>query len=204
MPRITASTIEEHHERAWQSITEALRELLTEREYDSITLGQIAAKAGVARNTLYNYAPDKSALVVRIAERTARPILDRITAIADSATPPADRVRSIVHELIHAFTNSTFRLILRPMTSSITPAEIAKDQESPFHAIPVAVERVITDGIADASFRKIDDIPLTAFLLSGVVHAAAIRMVEEQMPPDQLVTPTQNLILAALISPSRG
>ena len=73
MPRIREASISEHHETVWADLAEAMRQLLLERDYDTLTMGHIAARAGLARNTLYNYARDKSALVAALTERAAGP-----------------------------------------------------------------------------------------------------------------------------------
>jgi len=81
VPRIRGASIGEHHELVWADLAEALRQLLVEHDYESITMGHIAARAGLARNTLYNYASDKSALVLALTERASRPTVERVTAI---------------------------------------------------------------------------------------------------------------------------
>lgn len=193
--------MEAHHELVWQAVTDALGELLTERDYESINLGHIAARAGLARNTLYNYASDKTSLVLAIAERASRPILDSISAIAATPAPATERAKQIISELLHAFNSNTFRLILQP-TAVAAPLETIRDavavRESPFRAIPDAMEKVIRDGIRSGEFRPVDDVPLTAWLLSGIMHTAADRMTRGQVGPDDLIGPVQNLIVGAL------
>ncbi|MGZ3145734.1 helix-turn-helix domain-containing protein [Lentzea chajnantorensis] len=94
MPRIRAATIEEHHEMVWADLAEAVRQLLLERDYDSINMGHIAARAGLARNTLYNYARDKRALVLALAHRASLPLAGQVAEIAArSSDPAADRLR---------------------------------------------------------------------------------------------------------------
>jgi len=53
MPRIRGASIEEHHEMVWTDLAEAMRQLPLECDDDSINMGHIAARAGLARNTLY-------------------------------------------------------------------------------------------------------------------------------------------------------
>lgn len=206
MPRIKAPSVEAHHELVWQAITDALGELLSERDYESINLGHIAARAGLARNTLYNYANDKTSLVLAIAERASRPILDSITAIAATPAPATDRARQIISELLHAFTSNTFRLILQPAAVATAPLDPIEDalggRESPFRAIPDAMEKVIRDGIRSGEFRLVDDVPLTAWLLSGIMRTAGDRMTRGQLQPDDLIGPVQDLIVGALAQPA--
>jgi AcrR family transcriptional regulator len=198
MPRIKAASVDEHHEIVWQSITDALGELLTERDYESIKLGHIAARAGLARNTLYNYASDKNSLVLAIAERASRPVLDRVTAIADKPEPATDRAREIISELLYAFTSSTIRLILQPPAVAAVPFDAIDNREGPFRAIPDAMERIIHDGIRSGEFRTVDDVALTAWLLSGIMRVAADRMVRDHLHPDDLIDPVQDLVIGAL------
>src|SRR3954471_24324871 len=101
MPRTRGASIEEHHELVWADLAEALRQLLLERDYDSITMGHIAARAGLARNTLYNYARDKVPRFVPLTERGSRPMLDRVTTIAGRTTEPAtDRLTDIIEAVL--------------------------------------------------------------------------------------------------------
>lgn len=82
MPRIRGTSIEEHHEMVWADLASAMRELLLERDYDAINMGHIAARAGLARNTLYNYARDKGTLVLALTERASRPAVERVAGIS--------------------------------------------------------------------------------------------------------------------------
>ncbi len=87
MPRIRGASIGEHHEMVWAGLSAAMRELLLERDYDSITMGHIATAAGLARNTLYNYAADTKALTVELLSGAMRAGCDRIGR--DPAALPA-------------------------------------------------------------------------------------------------------------------
>ena len=177
----------------WADLAEAVRQLLLERDYDSINMGHIAARAGLARNTLYNYARDKSALVVALTERAGRPAVERVAAIAArSADPAGDRLSEIVEAVLEAFTDRTLRLMFLPV------AEELKDRGSPLHAIVVEVENVVRDGVARGEFRDPGDVRLTVELLSGVMRAGAERIGRD---PDALaatIRAAREIVLAAL------
>ena len=198
MPRIRGVNLEEHHELVWADLAEAIRQLLLERDYDSINMGHIAARAGLARNTLYNYAPDKSALVLALTERRGRPTVERVTAIAArSAEPAAQRMLEIIEVVLAAFTDPAMQLMFRPGTR--TPAaEVPKGPDSPFHAIVVEVEDVVRDGMARGEFRDTGDPHLTVELLSGVMRAGAERIGRDPAAFAATVRTAQELILASL------
>ena len=198
MPRIRAATIEEHHAMVWADLTEALRLLLLERDYDSITMGHIAAKAGLARNTLYNYARDKGALVRALTERAGRPAVERVAAIAArSAEPAAERLREIIEAVLEAFTDQSLQLMFRPGPGTAI-AEVPKGPASPFHAIVVEVENVVRDGIARGEFRDVGDVPLTVELLSGVMRSGAERIGRDPAGLAATVRTASEIILASL------
>lgn len=198
MPRIRGASIEEHHELVWADLAAAMRQLLSERDYDSITVGHIATRAGLARNTLYNYARDKGALVLALTQRTGQPAVERVAAIAArSADPAADRLREIIETVLTAFTDPVVQLIFRPGPGLPAPGE-PKGPDSPFHAVVVEVENVVRDGIARDEFRAIGEVELLVELLSGVMRAGAERIGRDPGALDATVGAAQQIVLAAL------
>lgn len=198
MPRIKAANLEEHHEQVWQDLTQAMSELLAERDYESINLGQIAARAGLARNTLYNYAQDKASLAAAVAERVGRPLVVQVVAVAEQSRPAAERLREMIHLLIEAFTSNTVRLILHPAPSAPPRQEVLEHIKKPFAIVIAAVENVVRDGIESGEFRELDDVPLTVSLLGGVVRTGTERMVHESLDPEHVTRTVQDIVLEAL------
>ncbi|WP_410631212.1 TetR/AcrR family transcriptional regulator [Amycolatopsis sp. cmx-4-83] len=198
MPRIRGASIEEHHEVVWADLAAATRQLLLERDYDSITMGHIAARAGVARNTLYNYAGDKSALVLALTQRLARPAVERVAAIAArSADPAADRLREIIVAVLDAFTDQVVQLMFRP-GSGLPFVEPPKSSDNPFHAIVVEVENVVRAGIERGEFRDVGDVRLTVELLSGVMRSGAERIGRDPAAFTATERAAREIILASL------
>ncbi|SDO69178.1 TetR/AcrR family transcriptional regulator [Lentzea jiangxiensis] len=198
MPRIKAASIEEHHEKVWADLTEALRHLLLERDYDSITLGHIAARAGLARNTLYNYARDKRTLVLELARRVSRPLVHRVASIAGrTAEPAADRLREIVEVVLSASTDQAMGPLFLPNSSPLV-ADLPAGAENPFTALVVEVRNVVRDGLDAGEFHGVDDVDLTVELLSGMMRSGTERIARD---PAALVATTlaaQRIVLASL------
>jgi AcrR family transcriptional regulator len=198
MPRIRGASISEHHEMVWADLAEAMRQLLLERDYDSINMGHIAARAGLARNTLYNYAPDKRALVLALTRRAARPALESVASIAArSEAPAAERMREIVEAVLEASTDPAMQPMFRPGSGPLVD-EMPKGPGGPFHAIVVEVENVVRDGIARGEFRDVGDVPLTVELLSGVMRAGAEGIGRDPSTFAATVGATREIILASL------
>ena len=204
MPRIRGASIEEHHEQVWNDLAEAMRQLLLERDYDSITIGHIAARAGLARNTLYNYAADRSALVLALTQRAGRPTVERVAEIAArTADPAGERLREIIEVVLAAFTDQILQLIFRP-GHGLPAGAAPKGPDSPFHAVVVEVENVVRDGVARAEFRDVGDVPLVVELLSGVMRAGAERIGRDPDAVTATVGAARDIIVASLTRPARS
>jgi AcrR family transcriptional regulator len=196
MPRIRGENIEAHHEMVWADLAEAVRQLLAERDYDDINMGHIAARAGLARNTLYNYAPDKSALVLALTNRAARPAVERVTAIAAATGETAtERLREIIATVLEATKDQALQLMFRPGQGALP-----KGPGGPLHEIVVEVENVVRAGIANHEFRPVDDIQLTVELLSGVMRSGGERIGRDPSTSIEIIESAQAVILAALAS----
>ena len=178
----------------WAGLAEATRELLRERDYDAITMGHIGARAGLARNTLYNYARDKGALVAALTERIARPTVARVSGIgARTADPAAVRLREIVEVALAALTDPVLQLMFRPVG-----ADAPKGPGDPFRAIVTEVEGVLRDGIARGEFRDVGDVPLTVELLSGVMRAGAERAGRDPSAVEAVTRAASEIILGSV------
>lgn len=198
MPRIRGASIGEHHEMVWADLAAAMRELLLERDYESITMGHIAARAGLARNTLYNYARDKSALVLALTRRASRPMVERVAAIAArSADPAAERMREIIEAVLEASTDQAMQPMFRPGSAPLV-AEVPKGPDGPFHAVIAEVESVVRDGVARGEFRDVGDVQLAVELLSGVMRAGAERLGRDPAAFEATVGAAREIVLASL------
>ncbi|MGM0386623.1 MAG: TetR/AcrR family transcriptional regulator, partial [Actinomycetota bacterium] len=70
MPRILADSLAEHRTLVRARILDAFGEELHDNGYAALTLADVAGRAGIARNTIYNYAADKNELMLAFVERS--------------------------------------------------------------------------------------------------------------------------------------
>jgi AcrR family transcriptional regulator len=112
-----------------ERILDAAARIFDERGYRGTTTNHVAALAGVSVGSLYQYFPNKDAILVALAERhldaVAARFLDRLTALRTEAPPAADVVRSLVG--LTAELNETSRLHAILFTDCPrTPALVAR------------------------------------------------------------------------------
>ncbi|WP_305784618.1 TetR/AcrR family transcriptional regulator [Symbioplanes lichenis] len=193
MPRIRGASITEHHEMVWADLAGAVRQLLAERDYDAITMGHIAARAGLARNTLYNYGADKTALVLALVERAEQPAAERVAAIAERDEEPAPgRLGEIAEVVLEAFRDPLLQLMFRLFLAP-------KGVDGPMHAVVAGVESVVRQGITRGEFRAVGDVPLVVELLSGVMRAGAERIGRDPAALPATLEAAREVILGAVI-----
>lgn len=85
------------------AVLEAALQVLAEEGAPRFTTTRVAEKAGVSVGSLYQYFPNKAAILFRLQcdewQRTTAMLIDIVT---DTARPPLARVRSFVHAFVRS------------------------------------------------------------------------------------------------------
>jgi AcrR family transcriptional regulator len=75
-----------------QAILQAALDVFAERGFEAARLDDVAARAGVAKGTLYLYFDDKEALFEDVLRSAVSPILERLDLLAAEPDLPTDRI----------------------------------------------------------------------------------------------------------------
>ncbi|MGD9921413.1 MAG: TetR family transcriptional regulator [Variibacter sp.] len=85
------------------AILEAAVQVLAEEGAQRFTTARVAERAGVSVGSLYQYFPNKAAILFRLQSDEWRQTTDQWDAIlGDRARPPLERLRSLVHAFIRS------------------------------------------------------------------------------------------------------
>jgi AcrR family transcriptional regulator len=92
-------------EAASEVILDAVEEVALERGLDGASIAAIADRAGVAVGTLYNYFPDRDAMISALFQARRSELAPRVVAAAKDAEamPFEQRLRSYVRAVFAAF-----------------------------------------------------------------------------------------------------
>lgn len=168
-PRIAADSIAEHVERQERAVFEAAVALFTERGYDQVSLGDIAAEVGLARSSLYRYFPGKREILARWVNRELEAGVARADGLLGGDGSAADRIviwaddqieyaRRPEHDLLVAVAGAEGDLNPETITA------LARNHERLRKPLVEAVTEVIgVPGEAE----------VTADLIVGLVHSAS-------------------------------
>lgn len=96
MPKIIGGSLEEHREQMYSRIFSSFTQLLAEVGYDALTLAEVASRAGIGRTAMYNYFPDKEALLLGYTEQRTDNYLDNLNDELSSVTNPIDQLSTFV------------------------------------------------------------------------------------------------------------
>lgn len=77
------------------AIIEAATDLFREQGFEATRTADIAARAGIATGTLFNYAPNKRAVVVLIWKHRVKQLVETVLAAGLAAEGPLDTVEAV-------------------------------------------------------------------------------------------------------------
>jgi AcrR family transcriptional regulator len=178
-------------EAAEQAILAAVVELLGEVGFSQLTIGGVAARAGVGKPTLYRRWPSKAELVVEAIARLAPP-----ATIRRSADPKADLrrlIRQVATELISPPLGATVVTLLAGMQSEPALAELVQDRlAGPRRAV---LSGVIADAVKDGLLRPDTDVDMMLDLTLG---SLVFRwLTTGTLPPSSAMDQTVDVVWAA-------
>ena len=96
MPRLWNETIEAHRREVRDAILDATWALVDEHGLLSVTMSQIAEKAGIGRATLYKYYPDVEAILLAWHERHVGSHIEHLAEVRDQDGYARGRLEAVL------------------------------------------------------------------------------------------------------------
>lgn len=167
MPRIEASTVAKHHALRRAEILAAAVDILGTEGPGALTPAAVAAVAGLARSSVYQYFPSTAALVAAGVEETFRLASARIDSALAAATTTHERVAAYVDGALAAA--AAGHQPMRLYAAADLPDECRQAMQDLHRQISEPLVTALqADGVADA--RGVGE------LIGGVVAAGATQV----------------------------
>ena len=96
MPKIAAPTLAEHRQQRLDAILEAAREIVVDDGVENLTFSGVAARAGLARNSLYEYFDTREALLLAVLESELPAWVNAIEKSMSAARTPDGVVKAYI------------------------------------------------------------------------------------------------------------
>jgi AcrR family transcriptional regulator len=178
MPRIRASSIQEHKDLTRREILDAAAALFRAQGYDETNLGDIAGYVGIGRTTLYEYFSDKEDILASLVEDT----IPGVVADMLQGLPPTLQARDRLAELIQrglAFVSTDENL--GSMLMRETPRlsnEAQRRVRSAHRPLQDEIVQVVASGIESGEFRHFEPM-LAAQIVYGLMMSASTSLIRD-------------------------
>lgn len=168
MPKIQAPTVVLHRELRRQQLMEAAMGLALANGAESITVAAVAAKAGLARSSIYEYFASSADLVADLVLEELDYYTQRLATATQGAQDPFERIELWISESLRYVADGRHMLV-KSLNTIDTP-DARKDEILMGHRRMMAPlqEAITQTGVAD--------VRVAAALLSSVTDAASIRI----------------------------
>jgi AcrR family transcriptional regulator len=175
------------------AILEATIQILLQLGKERLTTTKVALRAGVSVGTLYQYFPNKSALLQAVLKRHLAEVADAVEVVCREQKGKS--LRQMATALITAFLQAKMRdaktsVALYSVSSDVDGAKIAQQ-------MGVRFNKAVVRMLATASEPLTTDPQLVASMLQGAMVGISRRMLESGAPEKQFDTLCQELIFVA-------
>lgn len=165
MPRITARSVPEHREAQRRAILDATRELLAATPDVEPTFAQIAARAGLARPSIYHYFASREELYRAVVMEALPRWSAAVTAATDAQDDPMAKVAAYADANVVLVADGEHAVI--SALASFSPRAFADPWVAQMHGD--LVEPLVT-ALRDA---HVEHPEVVAELVNAVVHKAS-------------------------------
>lgn len=167
MPKISARTLAQHRAATRERVLTAWAELIGERGYDAVSLADVAARVGLARTAIYNYFPDKEALLLAHTDRELEGLLAQLREELAAAPTAAGKLRIIVTR--HAAGLSGRPLLPGPGVAGLVGSRTYERLEDHLAPLENLLRDIIAEGVASGELDvpDVDSATALAFACIG-------------------------------------
>ncbi|MBN1125174.1 MAG: TetR/AcrR family transcriptional regulator [Sedimentisphaerales bacterium] len=153
---------------AQEAIYEAALKVLSNASSEGLTMHDIAAAAGIATGTLYNYFKNKEDLLYYVDQRLHDQILTEAIEIAHSSIPAKQRLSLLLQEIFYFAADHHVVFDLAERSGIVERIPIQEKQELLDQAVGV-FQIILEEGIQEGSFRKINTRKTSSILFEAVI-----------------------------------
>lgn len=176
-----------------KAILEATIQVLHKAGKEHLTTTRVALRAGVSVGTLYQYFPNKSALLQAALKRH----LDEVTSAVERVCK--ERKGATQRQMATALITAFFEAKMRNAKTSVALYSVSSDVDGAkiVQQASLRSNRAIVEMLASSGQPRTKDPELVASILQGAMAGVSRRLLESAAPERQFQALRQELILFA-------
>lgn len=195
MPRVIGGTLASHREHVITKIYDAMRILLYERGFDALTLAEVASECGMSRTAMYNYFPDKEALLVEFAIHEVDGYLTGLDEALRSVDNPIDQLRTYLRMQLEYFSGN--HLPPGPTLRALLPEHAARKVGAHVRELEERLHAIIRSG-HENRYLVADDLPATVSLISACINRGSSVVDPDGSALEETIASTETFVLRAV------
>jgi len=177
------------------AILEATLQVLLQAGKERLTTTKVALRAGVSVGTLYQYFPNKSALLKAALKRHLDEVADAIELVCDQQK--GQSLEQMAAALMTAFLAAKMRnaktsVALYAVSSDVDGAKVARE-------MGVRANQAVVSMLMTAREQLTTDPQLVASMLQGVMAGVSRRLLESPAPEKEFDILQQEMIFLARV-----
>ena len=151
----------------------------------SVTVGEIAAAAGLSKGLLYNHYPSKDALIAELIRQAAHISAQTIKGFAESEAPAAEKIKQITAMMCEMLTSDHqgteyFMFMIQAGMGGLIPDNLVYNEENPDPNETFA--RIILAGQSEGSVPDGDPAQLNMVYWSAIQGLCCYVMTGMKLP----------------------
>ncbi|HEY7470097.1 MAG TPA: TetR/AcrR family transcriptional regulator [Acidimicrobiia bacterium] len=197
MPRIRATSIDEHKTLTRGALLESAKSQIAEAGSAEISLGEVALAAGVGRTTLYDYFTDRDDLIASLVEEELPGVVDRLIAESARSGPAPSRLADLAIRTVEFVAGDpVLGLILHREAGRMSPD--AQQRIRVAHAeLANEMTTLYFEGVESGDFRPMPP-DLAGRLIQDTIMSAAKSVISAPDPREKIRQVTEHLRLFLL------
>ncbi|KEC73542.1 UNVERIFIED_ORG: AcrR family transcriptional regulator [Rhizobium esperanzae] len=187
------------------AILDAAAQVLAREGAHRFTTARVAERAGVSIGSLYQYFPNKAAILFRLHGDEWRQTTDMLSSIlAETRRPPLDRLRSLVHAFLRSeCEEAAMRVALHDAAPLYRDAPEAQAARASADRIMELFMQEALPGVPEATRALAGDLIVTTLATVGKQFSEAPRSLDEIGTYAEAMADMICAYLEGLRSPSR-
>lgn len=166
MPKIIGNSLAEHRAETRTRLFAALSALMEHKNFDAITLSEIATEAGIGRTAIYNHFPDKESLLVAFIDHETDAYLSNLSELLTDTTDPVDKVRLYVRRIF--LLKQYYHFAPGPNLRQIVSNDTWRELHGHIRVVEQHLHAVLKEAIARGEIPE-QDVTTSARLIHAVV-----------------------------------
>ncbi|MDA8359990.1 MAG: TetR/AcrR family transcriptional regulator [Actinomycetota bacterium] len=168
-------------------IIDVARRLFGERGSTEVAMDEIAARAGVARSTVYVYFSNRDELLRACLQKMYQQLQSDLEGVRARGSGPDERLRAVVRGILERIDEDPafMRLAIGLQVTGGRPGAEAIDAELAHIGLDMAgvLEELVSEGVERGLFEETDPMRAASLIGQQVFGAMAVRAGDPSPPP---------------------